>query len=118
MKKLILVVRILLGALFLFSAIAKIYPTAIDGLTLFEENQLYPLGIIEFAPYFSRLLVAFELVLGIGFINPFFRFKGHYAISFSLLGAFSIYLLVQAINGVQDNCGCFGELVSDRKSVV
>lgn len=112
MKKTILVTRIVLGILFIFSAVSKLYPTPIDGLVLFEENQLYPIGIIDMAPYFSRLLVAFELLLGMGFIIPFMKLKWHYLVSFSLLGVFSIYLLVQAINGVQDNCGCFGELVS------
>lgn len=112
MKKTILVTRIVLGILFIFSAVSKLYPTPCDGLVLFEENQLYPLGIIDLAPYFSRFLIAFELILGMGFIIPFMKLKWHYLISFSLLGVFSIYLLVQAISGVQDNCGCFGELVS------
>ena len=50
-----LISRLLISGLFLLSAIAKLYPTPLYGITkVFEEGQLIPMGFSEdFAPFFS-----------------------------------------------------------------
>ena len=57
MKNITLISRLLISGLFLLSAIAKLYPTPLYGITkVFEEGQLIPMGFSEdFAPFLSRL---------------------------------------------------------------
>ena len=54
-------IRVLISAVFLLSAFAKLYPTP---LSEFEEKQLIRLLHFDncFAPYFSRLMIALEIV--------------------------------------------------------
>ena len=64
-KNLPMIIRVLVSALFLLSAFAKLYPTPMYGITkVFEEGQLIPMGFSEgVAPYFSRLIIAVELLI-------------------------------------------------------
>ena len=64
-KNLPLIIRVLISALFLLSAVAKLYPTPMYGITkIFEEGQLIPMGFSEgLAPYFSRFIIAIEFLL-------------------------------------------------------
>ena len=58
--------RVLISALFLLSAFAKMYPSAEIGvIKFFEHNQLIQvLGFNEmFAQYLSRTLIAFEIFI-------------------------------------------------------
>ena len=59
--------RLLISVLFLLSAIAKLYPTPMYGITkIFEEGQLIPMGFSEsIAPYFSRFIIGAEIFLSI-----------------------------------------------------
>ncbi|MFM8917644.1 MAG: MauE/DoxX family redox-associated membrane protein, partial [Bacteroidota bacterium] len=70
MKKsnIIWALRFLVAALFVFSAIAKMFP-----LWAFEK-QLVDLGLMSWcnAHYFARLLIALELALGVAIIQPHF----------------------------------------------
>ena len=54
-----LVVKWLMFGLFILSAVAKLYPTPMYGITkIFEEGQLIPMGFSEnLAPYFSRIII-------------------------------------------------------------
>ena len=58
-KKYTYIFRILISALFLLSAFAKLYPTPMYGITkVFEEGQLLKMGFSEnLAPYFSRFII-------------------------------------------------------------
>ena len=52
------ILRILISALFIVSAVAKLYPSPFFAISTFEVKQLYPLGFsAEIAPYFSRILL-------------------------------------------------------------
>ena len=65
MKQLVYSLRILISALFLLSAIAKLYPTPIYGITkIFEQGQLIPMGFSEsLVPYLSRFIIGVEFFL-------------------------------------------------------
>ena len=58
-QKIIFSLRVLISSLFLLSAIAKLYPTPMYGITkVFEQGQLIPMGFSEsLAPYFSRFII-------------------------------------------------------------
>lgn len=112
-KKITWGLRIFLAAFFLFSAYAKIYPSANLALGTFEMKQLVPMGFSEgFASYFSRFIIAAEFSIGIGLLQPHFlkRFVIPSAVAMLLL--FTIQLSYDwAAKGIQDDCGCFGTLM-------
>jgi uncharacterized membrane protein YphA (DoxX/SURF4 family) len=108
LKILLLVLRLLLAAVFIFSAISKLFP-----IEVFELNFVYQ-GISgwEMAPYLSRSLIIFELFLGLSllFTNLLKRFV--LPATFVLLLLFTIYLLYSLIkDGNEGNCGCFGTIL-------
>ena len=71
MKNINLISRLLISGLFLLSAIAKLYPTPLYGITkVFEEGQLIPMGFSEdFAPFLSRLIIAFEFFIAFAILQ-------------------------------------------------
>jgi thiol-disulfide isomerase/thioredoxin len=104
--------RIFLSFVFLFSAYAKLYPSAYFAITTFEMKQLVPLGFSEcWAPYFSRFIIGAEIALGLGFLQPHFLRKLILPLSALLLVIFNIHLAYSIINEVGGNCGCFGDLL-------
>ena len=101
------VFRALLGILFLFSASAKL--VGIDAFELY----LFSFGWFSLGGSYllARLVIAAEYTLGILLLanfRPRLSFWG----SLVLLAGFSVFLIALAANGNQDNCNCFGELVS------
>lgn len=101
--------RVLLFALFMLSAIAKMFP-----LWSFEK-QLVDLGIASWCAshYLARLIIGFELALGIAILQGNYLKKIIIPVTILLLVAFNIHLSIQmyqhgAMNG---NCGCFGQLI-------
>ena len=101
-------IRILIAVLFLISAFAKLYPSPYLAITTFEKKQLLDLGFDScFAPYFSRLLIALELALGIAILQPHYLKKIVIPVTVLLLSVFTIHLSLIDI----PNCGCFGELI-------
>ena len=64
MKITLLIARFLVGAVFIFSAISKLYP-----IEVFELNFVYQ-GIVgwDLAPYLSRGLIIVELFLGVSLL--------------------------------------------------
>ena len=113
MKKIVLVFRILISALFLLSVIAKLYPTPIYGITkVFEEGQLIPMGFSEsIVPYLSRFIICFELLIAFLILQRNYLKKIVIPFSVLLLVVFSTHLLYQIFLGSSDNCGCFGDLI-------
>lgn len=106
------ILRIFLSVLFLFSAYAKLYPSAYFAITTFEMKQLVPLGFTECAaPYFSRFIIGAEIALGIGFLQPHFLRKLVIPLSALLLIIFNIHLAYSIISNTGGNCGCFGDLL-------
>lgn len=101
--------RFLVAALFVFSAIAKMFP-----LWAFEK-QLVDLGLMSWcnAHYFARLLIALELALGVAIIQPNFLKRIVLPSTILLLVLFCVHLLIEMVKhgAMNGNCGCFGQLI-------
>jgi hypothetical protein len=110
--KLVFILRVLISALFLLSALAKLYPTPMFGITkVFEQGQLIPMGFSEsLAPYFSRFIIGAEFFLAITILFNNYLKRLIVPISFAMIAIFSIHLSTQ-IFGNSENCGCFGDLI-------
>ena len=109
------VIRILISALFLVSAYAKIYhdPSAYFSITTFEAKQLVPLGFdATFSAFLSRTLIGFEFTLGFLILLPYFLKRIVVPATIGMLAFFTVHLLIQIyLTGNQGNCGCFGALL-------
>lgn len=107
------ILRLIISALFIVSAIAKLYPSPYFAISTFEVKQLYPLGFSEgFAPYFSRILIGIEFALGIAILLKDYLKKITIPATILLLSVFVIHLSYTTfVSGNAGNCGCFGELI-------
>lgn len=105
--------RILISALFIVSAVAKLYPSPYFAISTFEVKQLYPLGFSEaIAPYFSRILIGIEFFLGIAILSKHYLKKITIPATLVLLMVFVVHLSYTTfVTGNGGNCGCFGELI-------
>ena len=111
-KQVVWGIRILVSALFILSAVAKLYPSPLMGITGFESKYLSSVGIEGgLAKVVSRMLIGFEFTLAILLLLPYYLKKVIFPTTIGLLGVFSIHLFVQVIQGDASNCGCFGELI-------
>ncbi|WP_445717898.1 MauE/DoxX family redox-associated membrane protein [Flavobacterium sp.] len=107
------ILRLIISALFILSAVAKLYPSPYFAISTFEVKQLYPLGFSEgLAPYFSRILIGIEFALGISILLKDYLKKITIPATILLLAVFVIHLSYTTfISGNAGNCGCFGELL-------
>ena len=111
-KYLVWGIRIVISVLFMLSAIAKLYPSPLMGISSFEAKYLGAIGIEgDLSKIVSRLLIGFEFTLGILILLPYYIKKIVIPATILLLGAFSIHLSIQVLGGDASNCGCFGELI-------
>lgn len=102
----IIPLQYLLGIVFVFSAISKLLAPGLFEITILDQ------GIIEtreVAAYIGRLLIAFELFLGIALFQQNYLKKIVLPLSLVTLSGFTILLLFSVIAGDSNNCGCFGE---------
>ena len=108
-------IRILVGALFLVSAFAKIYPdpSMLYSISKFEFTQLYPMGFgREFSAFLSRFLIGIEFALGFLILLPFNLKRVVIPSTILMLAFFSVHLTIEILTaGNQGNCGCFGSLL-------
>ena len=113
MKNITLISRLLISALFLLSAIAKLYPTPLYGITkVFEEGQLIPMGFSEdFAPFLSRLIIGFEFFIAFAILQTHYIKKLVIPSTILLLIIFNVDLALDIFVGNDENCGCFGQLI-------
>jgi len=112
-KNLPFIIRVLVSALFLLSAFAKLYPTPMYGITkIFEEGQLIPMGFSEnITPYISRFIIAAEFFIAIAILQKNYLKKLIIPVSIIMLFLFSLHLAYSIFLGDSENCGCFGELI-------
>ncbi|WP_264520733.1 MauE/DoxX family redox-associated membrane protein [Flavobacterium sp. N1994] len=111
--------RIIVAALFIVSALAKLskghlLDSPYFAISTFEVKQLYPLGFSEgFAPYFSRTLIGIELALGLLLLQNNWLRKFIVPVTTLLLLVFIGHLSYVTFlsGGNTGNCGCFGELI-------
>lgn len=107
-------IRIIIGFLFLLSAVAKMYPSPYFAISTFEVKQLYPMGFSEsVAPYFSRILIGSELALGLLILQNHFLKNVVIPATLLMLAVFTTHLSIETFvqGGNSGNCGCFGSLL-------
>lgn len=105
-------IRILVSALFLLSAIAKLYDTPSVAIAGFETKFLGPMGITGvFAQVMSRLLIGLEFSIAVLLLLPYYVKKVVFPATIGLLLIFTIHLIYELISGKGGNCGCMGELI-------
>ena len=112
-KNLPMIIRVLISALFLLSAFAKLYPSPMYGITkIFEEGQLIPMGFSEgLAAYFSRFIIGIEFFLAFAILQSNYLKKVILPLSITMIAVFSLHLSYSIFLGDSENCGCFGELI-------
>mgnify|MGYP001191122766 CR=1 FL=1 len=105
--------RLLISALFLLSAIAKLYPSPMYAITkIFEGGQLIPMGFSEdMAPYVSRIIIGFEFFIALALLQRNYIKRIIIPGSIILVSVFTLHLSYQFFLGNSENCGCFGELI-------
>jgi hypothetical protein len=103
------IVRLIISALFLLSAIAKSFP-----LWSFEK-QIVDLGIVDWclSHYLARAIISLEIAIAVAILQRHYLRSIVIPLTIFLLVAFCIHLGIQmfqhgAMNG---NCGCFGQLI-------
>jgi hypothetical protein len=104
----LLSLQFILGAVFMVSAISKLF--AIDNLEFSIVTELDLRWI--WAKIAARLIIVFELFLGLHLIL-FQRQNRNKTASFVLLTIFTIYLgVIYLLRGNESDCGCFGGLIT------
>lgn len=96
--------RIILGLLFFFSALAKL--KSMDSFELY----IFSLNVFGFntSSLLARLIISFEFLLAaLFFINIYFKWV--FRLTLGTLLAFSVFLLFRL--SFDENCNCFGELL-------
>lgn len=98
--------RLLLGLMLVTAAVLKLL--SIDNF----EIYIYSFNIFSFTltTVFSRLLIAAEILLGLGLI-----FKVHYKevwwLTMLMMAGFTLFLVYVIAFRNDDNCNCFGDLI-------
>ena len=100
--------RILLGIVFIFSAYTKFVGPGFFEITLIDQGLLSSRGQAQHA---ARFLIGFEFALGLLMLLPYYT-KQLMAIASLMLIGFTIHLGYLWAIGDNENCGCFGEMIS------
>lgn len=99
-------VKIILGLLFIISALAKFF--SIDSFEIYVFS--FGMMSLPISLYASRILMAFELLLGVALVsNRYHRFTTVVTLLFVLF--FIVFLSYVQLIGRTDSCHCFGELL-------
>lgn len=101
-NRLVALVRILMGGLFLYSGVFKVMDPVSFGTTI-GMYQLVPEILI---PYFALTISALELLLG-AFLVTGTAIKPAACISISMMLVFSVAIAVNLARGRDFDCGCF-----------
>lgn len=97
----------IIGALFIVSAITKLFPIQLFEAALVEAH----FSNWTLAPYFARIIISFEFLLGALLIGNIYFSKRILKLSVVTLIAFSVHLcIVIASEGNTGNCMCFGNV--------
>ena len=106
-KKIIkFIIRILIGGLFILTATLKLF--SLDQFELY----VYSFGIFNYitVTVLVRLLIAFELLMGIFLIAKIY-YKPVWWLTMASLAGFTLFLIYVAIFRNDTNCHCFGDFV-------
>lgn len=101
------VARILVGLTFIVSGILKM-------ISIYDfELYLFSFGVfsLDFYSLLARIIIGVEMALGVGYIaNKYSKF--FYQSILYVLIAFTLFLIYLSVVGRDENCHCFGELIS------
>lgn len=101
-----LVVRMLLGAFFVFSAVSKLIGIDEFEVYLFSFNVLS----LNFSLLLARLVIVAEILVGIGLMSNMFKRIVDVAGLMMLVG-FTLFLGYAALIGRTDSCHCMGSFL-------
>ncbi|MCQ2318620.1 MAG: DoxX family protein [Bacteroidales bacterium] len=98
--------RLLLGLMLVTAAVLKLL--SIDNF----EIYIYSFDIFSFTltTVFSRLLIAAEILLGLGLIFKV-RYKELWWLTMLMMAGFTLFLIYVMLFRNDDNCNCFGDLI-------
>ena len=102
------IVRFLLGVTFLFSAYTKAVAPGFFEITLIDQGLAVTRN---FAAHMTRFIIGMEFSIGLLMLLPFYT-KRLMVLSAVLLSVFSVHLVYLVFIGDNENCGCFGEMIS------
>jgi len=109
MKFISIICSIILGGVFIFSAVVKLFPVELFEYTFVE------IGVSnwKFSPLIARLFIGLEWFLGsLLLFNIWGRKKEVVVLGILLLLFFISYLVFQILSqGNTGNCGCFGSII-------
>ena len=103
------ILRVILGIVFIASAILKLFP-----IEAFKERILVTAPFLgwTFSMILARFVIAFELTLGIFLIVGLWLRRIVYPLTIAMLVFFTGIIIYSLIRfGNESNCGCFGELL-------
>ena len=103
------ILRIVIGLVFILSGVAKLFP--IEPF----EIIFVDLGVANFsiAPFLVRLVIVFELFLGLSIIFNYWLKNIIYYLTQGTLVFFTLYLVFLLVTQGNDiDCGCFGSLIA------
>ncbi|MDZ7359108.1 MAG: DoxX family membrane protein [candidate division KSB1 bacterium] len=104
-----LALRLLLGAVFIFSAVSKLLGAGLFEIAIVDQGLM---ATREQAAYPARLVIAFELFLGVALFFPFYLKRIILPLAIITLVAFTLLQGYQMTLGEQtQDCGCFGALL-------
>ncbi|MEN8192624.1 MAG: MauE/DoxX family redox-associated membrane protein [Bacteroidota bacterium] len=108
-QKLLISFRIIISVTFILSAISKIISPGYFEITLIDQG-LFPDR--EIASYFARIFIAFELAIGLLFLQKNYLRKIISPVTLFLLTIFIGHMLILILLGDNENCGCFSSMIS------
>lgn len=102
------ILRFPIAAVFIFSAVSKLMPSAIDEFELYIFSfGFFPLNVCFIL---ARLCIGMELVLALFILFGWFP-RTMRLVTSGVLLLFTIFLAYAALIGRDDSCQCFGEMV-------
>lgn len=102
------ILRLLFALSFLFSAYTKFVAPGYFEITLMDQGIA---SSRELAAHLTRFFIGLEFALGVLLFFPYYT-KKVVLFSIGLLGVFSLHLAYLFFLGDNENCGCFGEMIS------
>lgn len=102
------ILRLLFALSFLFSAYTKFVAPGYFEITLMDQGIA---SSRELAAHLTRFFIGLEFALGALLFFPYYT-KKVVLFSIGLLGVFSLHLAYLFFLGDNENCGCFGEMIS------
>ncbi|TAL67669.1 MAG: DoxX family membrane protein [Bacteroidetes bacterium] len=104
-----LAIRILIGGLFIFTAISKLADLSVFTKEI-DNYNIVPMYLINM---FSIILPWVELLCGF-FILTGIRVRANAVLSIGLYSVFIIAILIAMLQGLSINCGCHTKILADK----